>query len=51
MGKVVVKTALVSMLRNYHFECVDDRELVFAKHGLTLTIDYAINLKISNRRT
>ncbi|XP_031639015.1 probable cytochrome P450 6d4 [Contarinia nasturtii] len=49
MGKVVAKTALISILKNYHFECVDDRELVIANNGITMVMDGKINLKISNR--
>lgn len=50
MGKVVTKTAIVSILKKYNFECADDRELVIANHSLTLAIEGGINVKISNRQ-
>jgi len=49
MGKVVTKTAIVSILKNYNFECENDRELVIANYGFTLTTEGGINVKISNR--
>lgn len=49
MGKMVTKIALVSLLRNYNFECVNDRELVIANHSLTIAIDGGIELRLSKR--
>lgn len=49
MGKVVTKTAIVSILKNYNFECENDRELVIANYAFTLVIEGGINVKISNR--
>lgn len=51
MGRITTKTALVAVLKNYHFECVDDRELIMTNHGLTLAVEGSINLRISNRLT
>ncbi|XP_055326008.1 probable cytochrome P450 6d4, partial [Sitodiplosis mosellana] len=50
MGKITTKTAIVSILRSYNFECENDRELVVANHALTLDIEGGINVKITNRR-
>lgn len=50
MGKIVTKVALISLLRCYNFECVDDTELVIANHGLTIAIDEGINVRVFNRK-
>lgn len=50
MGKIVTKIALISLLQSYDFECVDDRELEIANHGLTISIESGINVRVSNRQ-
>lgn len=50
MGKMVTKIALVSLLQNYSFECVNDEELVIANHALTIAIDSGIELRVTKRK-
>lgn len=49
MGVVVTKIALTLLLKQYHFSCVDDKELTIASHALTIAIKGGINVKVSNR--
>lgn len=50
MGKMTTKIALVSLLQNYSFECVNDEELVIANHALTIAIDSGIELRVTKRK-
>lgn len=50
MGIIVTKIALITLFRNYNFECMEDRELVIADYGLTIAINGGINVKLSNRQ-
>lgn len=50
MGVVVSKIALILLLKQYNFTCVDDKELTIASHALTIAIKGGINVKVSNRQ-
>lgn len=49
MGVVVTKIALILLLKQYNFVCVEDKELTIASHALTIAIEGGINVKVSNR--
>lgn len=49
MGIITTKIALITLFKNYNFECMEDRELEFASYGLTIAINGGINVKLSYR--
>lgn len=49
LGQVVSKIALIKMLQQYNFKCIEDKELPIANHSLTIVIDGGINVEVSNR--
>lgn len=50
MGKITTKIALISLLHKYNFECLDDRELEFDVHSVTLAVKDGINVRVTNRK-
>lgn len=50
MGKMVAKIALILLLQNFDFICMNDNELVFDNHSVTLVVKGGINLKVKRRR-
>lgn len=49
MGKITTKIALILLLQKYNFECMDNRELEFDSHSVTLMVKGGINLRVTNR--
>lgn len=49
MGVVVTKIALILLLQQYNFTCIEDKELPIANHALTIAIAGGIHVKVSNR--
>lgn len=49
MGKITTKIALISLLHKYNFECLNDRELEFDVHSVTLAVKGGINVRVTNR--
>lgn len=49
MGVLVTKIALISLLQENNFTCIDDKDLVIANYALTIAVDGGINVKVSNR--
>lgn len=50
LGKISTKIALATLLHKYNFECLNDRELEFDSHSLTLVVKGGINVRITNRK-
>lgn len=49
MGQIVTKIAVILLLKEYNFQCVEDKELPVNTYSLTIGIVGGINLKVSKR--
>lgn len=50
MGKITTKIALISLLHKFNFECINDRELEFDVHSVTLVVKGGISVRVTNRK-
>lgn len=49
MGKMVTKIGIIMLMQKYRFECLEQGELEFDNHSVTLILKNGIYLKVSDR--
>lgn len=49
LGKVVAKVGLVTILRQFEFECAEDKEIEFDNFAVTLSPKGGVEMKVRRR--